>query len=247
MEERPRYTAPWDHQSDFLAEAMATAWADPEIDACWKAVALKLHAALRLPVKSGGTAPHVLPIETEMTEICEIFVPLMRLLRERVPAFEHVYGSDLEPWIRGVTIQFVTPEIDIHIPEKWARFLPDNPVTISHDPSTGKVSLHDVESATGWHFMQIQSYLESLAPPGKPGRPKGLPKPKKSGKRPLPPDLALQVHEAKLDGRTFNQIVRDVLRTTIPSDHRARERLRAKVNRLNARGARLKLKKSSIS
>ncbi len=245
MEERPRETTLWKHQEEFFAEAMATALADPEIDGCWDYTMIKLHAMLKQP-------PHVWPTETEIRVVA---APLTKLLRERVPALEHAYESNLDLRIIGLMgqmIQTVASEIDITIPEtNMKRLLPDNPIRIWHDSTTGDVTLDNVEAAMGPHymryFMQIESYLRSLAPPGEPGRPKGLPKPKKSGKRSLPPDLALQVHEAKLDGKTFSQIVRDVLRTTIPSDYRARERLRAKVNRLNARGVRLKLKKSSIS
>ncbi|MCZ6530163.1 MAG: hypothetical protein O6949_07500 [Chloroflexi bacterium] len=244
----PRPTALYRKQERLLAEGLQAAWDDPEIQACWLAIAREVHVVLNRPVESWGTAPHVSPIATEIgVDPCVVFSTLISLLQERVPALAHAWGPDLGFWILGLMFGIVAPEIGAVTPATVQRFLPDNPVTISRDPSTGKAMLHGAETATARHLMQIRSYFQSLAPPGKTGRPKGLPKPKKSGKGSLPPDLALRVHEAKLDGMTFRQIVRQVLHTTIPSDHRVRERLRAKVNRLNAQGARLKLKKSSIS
>lgn len=244
----PRPTPFWTGQAKLFAEALKKACADEDVLACWIAVALEVRAALNHPVESWGTAPYVSPIWTQIgVEPEAVFSRLISLLQERVPALEHTCGPDLGFWILGLMFGIVAPEIGAATPATITRFLPDNPIMTSRDPSTGKATLHDAETATARHLMQIQSYFRSLAPPGKPGRRKGLPKPKKSGKGSLPPDLALQVHEAKLDGMKFHQIVRQVLRTTIPSDHRARERLRAKVYRLNILGARLKQKKSSIS
>lgn len=221
-----------------------------EIAACWTAVAIEVHAALKPPVESWGTAAHVSPIRTEIgVEPEAVFARLIGLLEERVPALPHACGPDMGAWVLGLTIGLVAPEVGAVTPATIARLLPDNPIQIiSRDPSTGEAIWRGLETARGRHSLQIRSYFQSLAPPGKPGRPKGLPKPKKSGKRLLPPDLALRVHEAKVDGRmTSNQIIRQILGQTIPSDHRARERLRAKLYRLNILGARVKQKKSSIS
>ncbi len=76
------------------------------------------------------------------------------------------------------------------------------------------------------------------------GRPKGRGKLTKSGRRSLPTDLAFQVYQAKLDGMTWQQVVCQVLRETIPTNQKARERQRAYVNRLYDFGARLTLKKA---
>ncbi len=244
----PRPTALFRKQERLLAEAVQKAWDDPEIGACWLAVCREAHVVLNRPVETWDTASHVSPIATEIgIEPEVVFSRLINLIQERVPALAHAWGPDLGVWVLGLTIGLVAPEIGAVTPATIARFLPDNPIRLSHDATTGKAIYQGLENATARHLMQIHSYFRSLAPPGKSGRLKGLPKPKKSGKGSLPPDLALRVHEAKLDGMTFRQIVRQVLHTTIPSDHRVRERLRAKVNRLNAQGARLKLKKSSIS
>ncbi len=237
MEVRPRYTALWEHQTKFIGEVLATALDDPEIDACWDYITVKLHAALKQP-------PHVLPTETEIRIMA---APLIKLLQERVPTLEHAWESNLGPWIIELMarmIQTAAPEIDITIPEtNMKRLLPDNPVTISSDPSTGKVILRDVETATGRHFMQIQSYFQSLTAPGKPGRPKGSPKPSKSGRRSISPEAALRAYDMDSRRAHWSEIAKALWPAITPADLR-KEKTRLKVRYYIERGDRLARNKS---
>ena len=236
MEERPRETTLWKHQEEFFAEAMATALADPEIDGCWDYTMIKLHAMLKQP-------PHVWPTETEIRVVA---APLTKLLRERVPALEHAYESNLDLRIIGLMgqmIQTVASEIDITIPEtNMKRLLPDNPIRIWHDSTTGDVTLDNVEAAMGPHymryFMQIESYLRSLAPPGEPGRPKGAPKPSKSGQRSISPEAALRAYDMDSRGAHWREIAKALWPTMTPADLR-RDKTRLKVRYYIERGDRL--------
>ncbi len=172
MQSVARPTKFWGQQAKLLAAEVEAAWADLEIQACWTAVALEVHAALIHPVESWGIAPHVSPIATETgVDPGVVFSQLISLLQERSPALAHVWGPDLGMWVLGLTIGLVAPEIGPATPATIARFLPDNPVTVSRDPSTGEAMLHSAETATTRHLMQIRSYFQSLLPPGKPGRP----------------------------------------------------------------------------
>ena len=103
------------------------------------------------------------------------------------------------------------------------------------------------------HILEIRSVLLSLREGGRVGRPKGLPKPKKSGKQPLDTGLADRVYQFKPDSSregkhrkipVWEQIARQVLSVkNIPTDHNARERLRKKIYDLRALGRRRYLKK----
>ena len=131
---------------------------------------------------------------------------------------------------------------------------PGNPLTIKTDPLTGEERLAGWENATVKHFTEMKSYDRARKPARPVGRPPGLPKPKKSGKPRLDPELGLRVHQCKLDlsreGKrrkipVWEQIARQVLGIkNIPTDRKARDRLRKKIDALNALGARLYRKKS---
>ncbi len=175
---------------------------------------------------------------TETTEIREIFVPLMSLLRERVPALEHAYGSDLEPWIRGVTIQFVAPEIDIHIPEKWAHFLPDSPAEVTAE---GKIILpfeaYDDPRLTRWK-RELRDYVRSLQPEGTKGRPRKrqIDEPSQTSSRSLDPELAERAFTMNQRDAHWKEIARACYPHLTPSELRA-DRMRKHIDRLRERGA----------
>jgi len=238
MEGRPRHTKFWRRQEDLLAEAIGTALDDPEIQTCWNEIASELYAVLRSGEHS-GTAPHVAQIETHA-----MFAPLISLLRERFPVIEYAWGSDLGPLIHSLTIKGLAPEIDVPIPEKMAHFIPDpdNPIKIEFDPSTGEAMFRGVKTATVRHFIQSQSYFESLAPPGEPGRPKGSPKPSKSGRRSISPEAALRAYDMDSRGAHWREIAKALWPPMTPADLRS-EKTRLKVRYYIERGDRLARKK----
>lgn len=119
----------------------------------------------------------------------------------------------------------------------------DNPITVHLDPMTGEPYLTNVEKAKPKHFMQIKAYFDSLRPARPVGRPHGAEKPKGSGKKPVDPEDARRVYQCTQDGLDLWQAARKVLRVTIPSDPKARERLRGKLRHLLAVGTRLAQKK----
>jgi hypothetical protein len=238
-----RPTALWREQGRLAAEGLQAAWADPEIRACWTAIAFEVHAALKPPVESWGTAPHVSPIWEQIgVEPEAVFSRLISLLQERVPALAHVWGPDLGMWVLGLTIGLIAPEIGAATPATIARFLPDNPVTASRDPSTGEAMLHGAETATTRHLMQIRSYFQSLLPPGKPGRPKGSPKPSKSGRRSVSPKAALRAYDMDSRGAHWREIAKALWPPMTPAELRS-EKTRLKVRYYIERGDRLTRKK----
>lgn len=93
------------------------------------------------------------------------------------------------------------------------------------------------------HILEIDSVRRAYSQAGRVGRRKGQPKPRRSGRPSLPDPLARAVYQAKADGKTWSQIAREVLRVSVPSDPKARNRLRGRIDRLYLRGARLASKK----
>jgi len=232
IEERPRETTFWDHQSDLVAEALGTALTDPEIDGCWDYIMIKLHAALKQP-------PHVLPSETEIRVMA---APLIRLLQERVPAFEHAWESNLGPFIielMGRMIQSVAPEIDITIPKtNMKRLLPDNPIAVTAEGEAivpGKA--FDDPRHTRWD-RELRDYFRSLRPEGTRGRrrKRQMDEPSKTGTRSLNPVLAEQAFTMNQRGVHWKEIARACYPHLTPSEHRA-DRMRKHIDRLRERGA----------
>ena len=244
MQSAARVTKLWEQQAKLLAAAVEAAWEDPEIRACWTAVALEVHAALTRPVESWGTSPHVSPIATAIGVNPEVvFSRLISLLQERNPRLANACGPDLDCWILGLTIGLVAPEIGAATPATIQRFLPDNPLTMSRDPSTGEAVLHGAETATARHLLQIQSYFQSLVPPRKVGRPKGVPKPSKSGRRAISPEVALRAYDMDSRGAHWREIAKALWPRITPADVR-NEKTRLKVRYYIERGDRLARKKS---
>ena len=246
MQSAARPTKFWGQQAKLLAAAVEAAWDDPEIRACWLAIAREVHVVLNRPVESWDTSPHVSPIATEIgVEPGAVFSRLISLLQEREPSLEHACGSDLGLWILGLTMGIVAPEIGAATPATIARFLPDNPGICTAD---GKITLpvkaFDDPRMIRWR-RQFRDYARALRPERKKGRtskPVSAEAAKTGGKQPVDPELALRVYPAKLDKldkMNWQQIARKVLRTPIPSDLKARERLRARIRYLEAVGARL--------
>lgn len=182
---------------------------------------------------------------------------LLDRIKDRLPKLEHAFGEHLPVWLRYFTLVIMAQAAQdprdreaceraqvAAMPTQIERFLPDNPITITTDPATGKPILADVEGATPAHFMRIASYFRSLKPARPVGRPKGPAKPPESGKPPVNPELALRVYQCTLDGMKWQEIAPKVLHTPIPSDPKARENLRGRIRYCAAVGARLYRKKS---
>jgi hypothetical protein len=165
-----------------------------------------------------------------------------------IPFFQHLMLCELRRTAPDETTKQALSSVleEIRVPTLELDHFPDNPITVERDSVTGKHTLTDVEEAELKDYMQIMAYFDSLRPARSAGRPRGVEKPKKSGRQPLPPEVALRVYQAKLDAPKWNwqQAARKVLGVPIPSDLKARERLRQRVGRLLALGARLHRKKS---
>lgn len=86
---------------------------------------------------------------------------------------------------------------------------------------------------------RLLNYYHRKIRPLRPLRPAG----RQAGKVYVSPDLALAVYEAKDRGMKWEKIARAVLEETIPSDRKARERLRKRVEYLAGVGLRLSRKK----
>ena len=64
-------------------------------------------------------------------------------------------------------------------------------------------------------------------------------KPPTSGRPPVSPDEALAVYQAKLNGKSWQEIARAVLKARIPNDPKERDALRGRIRYREALGARL--------
>jgi hypothetical protein len=182
---------------------------------------------------------------------------LLDTIKARRPDVYHIIGERL-----GVLQGWTFMELVHTAPDQSARdalhqaaiaampptieleHLPDNPISVNTDLTTGAPYLTNVEEATIKHYMQIHAYQRSMQPGGPVGRPKGQAKAPKSGKPSVDPGLALRVYQAKLDGQNWQQVARRVLHEPIPTDPKARERLRGRIRYLEAIGLRLYRKKS---
>lgn len=177
---------------------------------------------------------------------------LLDRIKDRLPRLEHAFGEHLPVWLRYFTLVIMAEAAQdprdreaceraqvAAMPTQIEHFLPDNPLTITTDPATGKRMLADWEGATQTHFMQIRSYRRSLKPGRPVGRPKGRGAPLARTSRALDPTLGERAYRMHQDGKSDMQIARALLPKTL-----APQAARFRVRRLIDLGQRLSRQKT---
>lgn len=260
----PRLTRAMQKQAELAAEILGPLLQDEDVMTAFNPYAYMLLKRLdiqhprRALVEEALGPGRVLGLKGVPVSEEELQLLLLDVIKARHPRWYHHTGTHI-PYFHTLLVRHLLKEApdaearkkladyleEIKRPSYQLDHLPDNPITVEQDPVTGKVTLTDVEDAEPKHFMKIRAHLDSLRPARPVGRPRGGTKPKTSGRKTLDPTLALRVYQAKLDAPKWSlQQATRVLGERVPSDHKTRERLRARVNRLLALGARLHRKKS---
>lgn len=89
-----------------------------------------------------------------------------------------------------------------NIPITFER-LPGNPIRIHRDSTTGKMDLQDIHLATTKHLLEIASLKTIYTGQRTAGRPKGVAKPKGSGRNSIPETDLLSAFEAKQSAKPY--------------------------------------------
>ena len=120
---------------------------------------------------------------------------------------------------------------------------PSNPFTIKTDPITGEESLAGWKKATVQHFTEMKSYDRARKPARSVGRPKGLPKSKKSGKQSVSPEEALRAYSMNSDEVHWRDIAKALWPSMKPAALRS-DATRLRIRYLIERGDRITRKKN---
>jgi hypothetical protein len=84
--------------------------------------------------------------------------------------------------------------------------LPGNPTAVIHQGADGSVVLDVPPTSSRSNKLGIDSYMAALRAAGRPGRPRGAPKPKGSGRRRIDLDKARAIRQMRQDGATLKEI-----------------------------------------
>ena len=138
-----------------------------------------------------------------------LLTSLSAQIKQRIPELSQVFDQDLPNLLRFygfMRLEDSAPSSNYkanlreymckHIPISFLR-LPANPLKIDRDPSTGKIDLQDVHLASSNHLLEIVALQRMYQPILPEGRPKGIAKPKRSGRPSIPEMDALAAYKAK--------------------------------------------------
>ncbi len=189
---RPRNSGPWPKTGKAIIADLEALMADPEIVAAFNGTAILAAADSPLTSRAFGelvgmalskapTAAHVLQAEG-MTD----------WFASQIMATAHYRVGDIAG---GVKV------LDDMAARLLAYHHPGNPAILNRDGSAIAV-----EGMTRKDYLQLADHAASQRPAGKPGRPKGQRKVKRSGAPPIPLKRARAVRAMKRAGATNKEI-----------------------------------------
>lgn len=177
-------------------------------------------------------------------------------LKAKVPEICHAYtDDDLPAWVRCATyhqLAATAPDDGSKrafieegakaVPLKIGRLLPDNPLRLDET-----FALYTPKQMASFG-LQVSELVRANSPRRAPGRPKGTPKPKKSGRASVDPALAVRACQAERAANKYQsppwweKFARKE-GIPIPQDENGREALRKKIESWAMKGRRIERKK----
>lgn len=211
LSKSPRWTPAWQRLWNRHRAEIEKAFDEPGVRAAWQlfVAAIEEGEAREYPESAPAAERSLASLEK-----------LWPLLKRHAPGFTRACGEHLPDWLLAFALAGIGADPG-RVPLRLA------------DTLRGEL-LHMKPAERRTALQEFGRIIDAYQPAGKPGRPPGTPKPEKSGKARVSPDLARAVYQAQqLDGiKDWKQIARAVLKVSLPSDPRARERLRGRIRHL---------------
>lgn len=186
---------------------------------------------------------------------------LVEKIKKQLPKMYEDFGDGLPHLLRfaaGVQLEATTRNkaygqamrdlICQSVPLSFEK-IPWNPIHIDYDHLTGRLDLKSAQSATIKDYMEVNSLIRIFQPKKQPGRPKGIPKSARSGRKAsVEPSVYIAAWEAKQGARERSSIPwhlafarkRNML---IPETDKGRDALRKKLEEWALKGKTLARKK----